>query len=102
MSLFEGLDDQSSQKEVTEKEEVSNPMDIPLESAVAEETSEVTKQEVKSEASVADLLREEIAKRGGDADHFVVVSAGALTQKSPEPASPKPEKVKDEPGTFWF
>lgn len=37
-------------------------MDIPLESAVAEETSEVTKQEVKPEASVADLLREEIAK----------------------------------------
>ena len=102
MSLFEGLDNQSSQAEVTEKEEVSNPMDIPLESAVAEETSEVTKQEVKPEASVADLLREEIAKRGGDADHFVVVSAGPLTQKSPEPASPKPEKVKEEPATFWF
>lgn len=102
MSLFEGLDNQSSQAEVTEKEEVSNPMDIPLESAVAEETSEVTKQEVKPEASVADLLREEIAKRGRDADHFVVVSAEPLTQKSPEPASPKPEKVKEEPATFWF
>lgn len=102
MPLFEGVDNQSSQAEVTEKEEVSNSMDIPLESAVAEETSEVTKQEVKSEDSVADLLREEIAKRGGDSDHFVVVSAEPLTLKSPEPVSPKPEKAKEEPATFWF